>query len=177
MLQNTRYFKHFSGDFGTTPAELEAREDILADDAIDVEGFAKSRLVVGSVDSDSGGFVQQESQGSLSGRSVDLDVPSVISEDVFYGEQEDKDNLKVKRESQGSEQQCCQESRRNSIDLSCKVEVCERRTTVSYANSEVNTPDSIVVLTSDSSSPDGDMSGSLPSVAGKSLQLILYLRK
>ncbi|XP_071533325.1 uncharacterized protein [Panulirus ornatus] len=161
--------QHLEGELGTTSAELEAREDILADDAIDVEGFAKSRLVVGSVDSDSGGFVQQESQGSLSGKSVDLDVPSAISEDVFYGDQENQDNLNEKKESQSSEQQSCQECRRNSIDLSYKVEVCDKRTKVSYSNSEVNTPDSIVVLTSDSSSPDGDMPGSLPSVAGKKL--------
>lgn len=161
--------QHLEGELGTTSAELEAREDILADDTIDVEGFAKSRLVVGSVDSDSGGFVQQESQGSLSGKSVDLDVPSAISEDVFYGDQENQDNLNEKKESQSSEQQSCQECRRNSIDLSYKVEVCDKRTKVSYSNSEVNTPDSIVVLTSDSSSPDGDMPGSLPSVAGKKL--------
>nr|XP_053648326.1 TATA element modulatory factor-like isoform X1 [Cherax quadricarinatus] len=138
--------QNLEGEFGTIHGELEAREDSLADDAIDVEGFAKSRLVVGSVDSDTGGFVRQESRGSLSGRSVDLDVPSAISEDVFLGEQDDQDNNVVNKRI---EQQ-------NDMDAS-KGEGSERRTMVSCANSESNTPDSIVVLTSDGSSPDVDV--------------------
>ncbi|XP_042241665.1 TATA element modulatory factor-like isoform X2 [Homarus americanus] len=152
---------HQEGEFGTMQGDLEGREASLADDNIDVEGFAKSRLVVGSVDSDSGGFVRQESQGSLSGKSVDLDVPSAISEDVFIGEQEYLDNCKVKKHSQGVEHYKSHDSNRSNTSASNKIEICERRTTVSCDNSEGNTPDSIVVLNSDNSSPDGEEHGSL----------------
>nr|XP_045617075.1 TATA element modulatory factor-like isoform X2 [Procambarus clarkii] len=147
--------QHLEGEFGTIHGELEAREDSLADDAIDIEGFAKSRLVVGSVDSDTGGFVRQESQGSLSGRSVDLDVPSAISEDVFLGEEEDETDHMTEKISESVEEERFQ----SCSSVSSKSDGYERRTMVSCTNSESNTPDSIVVLTSDSSSPDGEVSG------------------
>lgn len=152
-----------------------------------------------SVDSDTCGLLtRQESQGSLSGKSVDLDVPSAISEDVFYGDcQEHQDRLGISSIVQELDQQNYQSSTsKGSLSGKVKLDVpstvtedtlsalgqmskdspntnteeleelnyqsslcnkidnSERRTGVSHANSEVNTPDSIVVLTSDSSSPD-----------------------
>lgn len=146
-----------SGEFGTSQAELEAREDSLADDSIDVEGFARSRLVVGSVDSDSGGLMRQESQGSLCGRSVDLDVPSSISEDVFDGSTESHRSSALERGcDQGSE--CSEAPRRSSLSHIIRPENCDQKASMSRGNSEVDTPDSIVVLTSDGSSPEGDSS-------------------
>lgn len=155
-----------------------------------------------SVDSDTCGLLtRQESQGSLSGKSVDLDVPSAIPEDVFYGDgQESQDRLRISSNIQELEQQSyqssttrgplsgkhvkldvsssvskndlygvCQkekdklkiktdtqepEEHSHQSSISSKIDNNERRTGVSCANSEVNTPDSIVVLTSDSSSPE-----------------------
>ncbi|XP_042863028.1 TATA element modulatory factor-like isoform X3 [Penaeus japonicus] len=149
--------QQLEGEFGTTQAELEAREDSLADDNIDVEGFARSRLVVGSVDSDSGGLMRQESQGSLCGRSVDLDVPSSISEDVFDGSLDNQRSITLETGYDlGSE--FSEGLRRSSISHIFKAENSDQRTTMSRGNSEVDTPDSIVVLTSDGSSPEGDSS-------------------
>ncbi|XP_069973368.1 TATA element modulatory factor isoform X12 [Penaeus vannamei] len=149
--------QQLEGEFGTSQAELEAREDSLADDSIDVEGFARSRLVVGSVDSDSGGLMRQESQGSLCGRSVDLDVPSSISEDVFDGSTESHRSSALERGcDQGSE--CSEAPRRSSLSHIIRPENCDQKASMSRGNSEVDTPDSIVVLTSDGSSPEGDSS-------------------
>lgn len=149
--------QQLEGEFGTSQAELEAREDSLADDSIDVEGFARSRLVVGSVDSDSGGLMRQESQGSLCGRSVDLDVPSSISEDVFDGSTESHRSSGLERGcDQGSE--CSEAPRRSSLSHIIRPENCDQKASMSRGNSEVDTPDSIVVLTSDGSSPEGDSS-------------------
>lgn len=129
----------------------------MADDNIDVEGFARSRLVVGSVDSDSGGLMRQESQGSLCGRSVDLDVPSSISEDVFDGSLDNQRSITLETGYDlGSE--FSEGLRRSSISHIFKAENSDQRTTMSRGNSEVDTPDSIVVLTSDGSSPEGDSS-------------------
>lgn len=145
---------HFSANFTTAPGELEEREDSLVDDIIDEEGFAKSRLVVGSVESDTGGFVRQESQGSLSGKSVDLDVPVAISEDVF---QEEHGLPTCSEINVCQKTQCTSHNESDNLgSVMNVVEPCDTRTTVSCANSEVNTPDSIVVLTSESNSPDGE---------------------
>lgn len=122
------------------------------DDTIDEEGFAKSRLVVGSVESDVGSFLRQESQGSLSGRSVDLDVPMPISEDVFHEEQDRETHLEV---VSGQESECLSQQEADSPRSVLSVaESCDRRTSVPCSNSEAHTPDSIVVLTSESNSPD-----------------------
>ena len=139
----------FPGTFGTAAGEIEEREDSLVDDTIDEEGFAKSRLVVGSVESDAGGFVRQESQGSLSGRSVDLDVPVAISEDVF--QEEHNPCFEMEPDNSGSvvsyTEECTDTRTTSATTLTTTA-------TVSRANSEVNTPESIVVLTSESNSPD-----------------------
>ncbi|XP_047503018.1 TATA element modulatory factor-like isoform X4 [Penaeus chinensis] len=149
--------QQLEGEFGTSQAELEAREVSLADDSIDVEGFARSRLVVGSVDSDSGGLMRQESQGSLCGRSVDLDVPSSISEDVFDGNMESHRSSALERGCD-QENEFFEAPRRSSLSYLIRPENCEQKATMSRGNSEVDTPDSIVVLTSDGSSPEGDSS-------------------
>ncbi|XP_045109755.1 TATA element modulatory factor-like isoform X3 [Portunus trituberculatus] len=152
LMVSSDHQHHLEGTFSTAAGEIEEREDSLVDDTIDEEGFAKSRLVVGSVESDAGGFVRQESQGSLSGRSVDLDVPVAISEDVFH-------------EEHNPGTSCFEMEPDNSGSVVSYVEECtDTRTTstttittaatVSCGNSEVNTPESIVVLTSESNSPD-----------------------
>ena len=124
------------------------------DDTIDEEGFAKSRLVVGSVESDTGGFVHQEGQESLSGKSVDMDDPVSISEDVFQEEQDSATCLEIDNHQKT---QCLSHHESDNFGSVINViEPCDTRTAISCANSEVNTPDSIVVLTSESNSPDGD---------------------
>ncbi|KAK3875579.1 hypothetical protein Pcinc_019571 [Petrolisthes cinctipes] len=152
----------------------EGREASLCDDTIDEDGFASSRLVVGSVDSDGGGLARQESLNSL--------TPAQPSEDVFY---DNTDNLCISQTSlpshthptnvvslecttvgrslsdsgtdkngaerlSGSESQesPCQDPNRRGGDT---------LTSVSRSTSEAHTPDSIVVLQSDnSSSPEAD---------------------
>lgn len=103
--------------------------------------------MVGSVESDMGSFIRQESQGSLSGRSVDLDVPVAISEDVFH------ENREMQSEGTKDTKNLNQDS--DSPRSALSVAECDsRRTSVPCANSEAHTPDSIVVLTSESNSPD-----------------------
>ncbi|XP_050724673.1 TATA element modulatory factor-like isoform X3 [Eriocheir sinensis] len=152
MVMSSDHPHHLEGAFTGGSGELEGREDSLVDDTIDEEGFAKSRLVVGSVESDMGGFLRQESQGSLSGRSVDLDVPVAISEDIFHEEHDRETRLEV---VSGQESECLGQQEADSPRSVLSVaESCDRRTSVSCANSEAHTPDSIVVLTSESNSPD-----------------------
>ncbi|XP_066974181.1 TATA element modulatory factor-like isoform X1 [Macrobrachium rosenbergii] len=139
--------QQLEGELNASQGEIDGREDSLVDDD-DEDGFSRSRLVVGSVDSD--GFSRQESQGSLCGRSIDLDVPSVISEDVFDSGQaeqaeKERENGATAKSDVSSDDRSANESR-----------FSERRTAVSSGNSEVNTPESIVLLTSDSS-PDGEV--------------------
>ncbi|KAK7081030.1 TATA element modulatory factor 1 [Halocaridina rubra] len=122
------------GELNSSQVDLESREVCLMDDD-EEDGFARSRLVVGSVDSDS--FARQESQGSLCGKSIDLDVPSVISEDVFVPGSVPSGTCDTK----------------NTVT---EITVGESKNAVSIANSEVNTPESIVLLTSDSS-PDNEV--------------------
>lgn len=56
-------------------SESLAQEDSLVDDGLDTEGFAKSRLIVGSVDSESSSHHRESlnslnSSRSLPGRSI-----------------------------------------------------------------------------------------------------------
>lgn len=145
--------QHLEGAFSTTAGEIEEREDSLVDDTIDEEGFAKSRLVVGSVESDAGGFVRQESQGSLSGRSVDLDVPVAISEDVFHEDEHNPAAPCFEIEPDNGESVVSYVEERTDTRTTSTTTLTTTAT-VSCANSEVNTPESIVVLTSESNSPD-----------------------
>lgn len=155
----------------------EGREASLCDDTIDEDGFASSRLVVGSVDSDGGGLARQESLTSL--------TPAQPSEDVFY---ENADTLCTSQSSLTSHihhvsvasQECAASSQFPSSSDPSKDETDRlsgsesheslnqepsRRggdmlTSVSQGTSEAHTPDSIVVLQSDnSSSPEGDSAG------------------
>ncbi|XP_068218731.1 TATA element modulatory factor-like isoform X8 [Palaemon carinicauda] len=133
--------QQLEGELSTSQGEIDGREDSLVDDD-DEDGFSRSRLVVGSVDSD--GFSRQESQGSLCGRSIDLEVPSVISEDVFDSGQTEHTDI---------ESSATASSEILSDTKSAFESRFSERTNVSSGNSEVNTPESIVLLTSDSS-PD-----------------------
>ena len=144
--RGTDIYSTFPGELSASQGEIEGREDSLVDDD-DEDGFSRSRLVVGSVDSD--GFSRQESQGSLCGRSVDLDVPSVISEDVFDSGQVDPEASKENMSSANSQTS-------NNSKSASDSRFSEKRTTVSGASSEVNTPESIILLTSDNS-PDSEV--------------------
>uniref|UniRef100_A0A0P4VY12 TATA element modulatory factor 1 TATA binding domain-containing protein n=1 Tax=Scylla olivacea TaxID=85551 RepID=A0A0P4VY12_SCYOL len=153
LMVSSDHQHHLEGTFNTAVGEIEEREDSLVDDTIDEEGFAKSRLVVGSVESDAGGFVRQESQGSLSGRSVDLDVPVAISEDVFQEEGHIPATSCFEIEPDNSDSVVSYVEEWTDARTTSTTTIATTAT-VSCANSEVNTPESIVVLTSESNSPD-----------------------
>ncbi|KAK8381197.1 hypothetical protein O3P69_008219 [Scylla paramamosain] len=153
LMVSSDHQHHLEGTFNTAVGEIEEREDSLVDDTIDEEGFAKSRLVVGSVESDAGGFVRQESQGSLSGRSVDLDVPVAISEDVFQEEGHIPATSCFEIEPDNSDSVVSYVEEYTDARTTSTTTIATTAT-VSCANSEVNTPESIVVLTSESNSPD-----------------------
>ncbi|XP_064090426.1 TATA element modulatory factor-like isoform X4 [Macrobrachium nipponense] len=156
--------QQLEGELNASQGEIDGREDSLVDDD-DEDGFSRSRLVVGSVDSD--GFSRQESQGSLCGRSIDLDVPSVISEDVFDSGQAEQ--AEIERENGATAKSDVSSDDRSASES----RLSERRTTVSSGNSEVNTPESIVLLTSDSS-PDGEVA-SIEASAASNANLTINL--
>ncbi|XP_076041410.1 uncharacterized protein LOC143025513 isoform X2 [Oratosquilla oratoria] len=140
----------------TTDPDLEGRGEASLDDTVDLEGFSRSRLVVGSVDSDAGGLSRQESIVSIGGRLADGTL-AVSNEDVFEGDGTERNLADIHEDHLGQE-----EEKESPYDNENKDEAEDKILGVSSSCSsyEVNTPDSIVVLASSTctsnSSPETD---------------------
>lgn len=115
------------------------QEESLADDSFDTEGFAKSRLIVGSIDSDASS-IKRDSLGSVNSNKsqCEIDALAPVVEEVFVDDQSSSflpENFQISNES--------------------KMEnfYISRPTELYPAEKTVESPDSIVVLDSTITSP------------------------
>ncbi|RXG61899.1 TATA element modulatory factor [Armadillidium vulgare] len=126
-------------DLYLSRSESFYQEESLADDSFDTEGFAKSRLIVGSIDSDASS-IKRDSLGSVNSNKsqCEIDALAPVVEEVFV---EDKSSSFLPENFQISN-----ESKMENFYISRPTELYPTEKTV-------ESPDSIVVLDSTITSP------------------------
>ncbi|KAL7648771.1 UNVERIFIED_CONTAM: hypothetical protein RMT77_000678 [Armadillidium vulgare] len=126
-------------DLYLSRSESFYQEESLADDSFDTEGFAKSRLIVGSIDSDASS-IKRDSLGSVNSNKsqCEIDALAPVVEEVFVDDQSSSflpENFQISNES-----------KMENFYISRPTELYPTEKTV-------ESPDSIVVLDSTITSP------------------------